>query len=220
MALIQNDLQFVSVDYIKNNSPLPRFLDENYLTYAITEAQNIELQNVIGTPLYQSIYDKDIAYLSSGTSMAAEYDTLITTYCKPFIMNYAVYRALDNIYAKVMNTSITIKKDANMGDIVTKNMVDSERSRYLKLAMFSRDMLTRYLITQNQHGYFPEWTSYIADPDTVLPDRGSGYGKQGIYLKRRGKGSNRYGFYPGDSTTLNGSSSSAERGTFTGDYFR
>lgn len=185
MAVINNNVFIVSVEYIKQNSTLPEYLDDKYLAPAILEAQDIDMQDCIGSPLYQSVYDYELLYLSSGTTIPTAYDTLITKYLKPLIKNYAIYRALDNIRAKAMNTSIVIKNDSATSLPVSQEEVNAQKSKYLALASFNRDMVTRYLITQTTTGtnVFPEYTNYTSNSDTIHPDHNAGYGRKGIYLK-------------------------------------
>ena len=188
---------------------MPQYLDDTYLTYAIMQAQDIELQNVLGTPLYTDVYHYEKAYLSSGTTMPAEYTDLINKYIKPFLVNYTIYRALDSIWAKTLNTSVIVKTDAANSRPVTRDELTIDKKRFLSLASWNRDMLRRYITTQNNNfGYFSSISSFTADPDTILPDRGPGYGRAGIYFKRKNNGRNYYG--AGDSVNFGTSSSSSE----------
>ena len=199
--VINLDVQFVSENYIKQNSVMPSYLDAKFITPGIQAAQDIELQDILGSPLYQELYNYEKAYLQSGTTMPAQYTELITKYVKPLLVNYVVYRSLDYVFAKSMNTSIVIKTDASNSRPVSRDEVNNDKKRFLSLAMWQRDAIIRYLTTQNSlYGFFPLLTQFTSYIDTIQPDRGSGYGKTGLFLKRRNGKRNYWG--PDDSRNL------------------
>lgn len=211
MAVMNFDVQFVSTQYIKENSITPEYLDDKYLTFAIQDAQNIELQNVLGSPLYEEVVNYERDYLASGVTMPTEYSTLINSYIKPFLVNIIIYRALDSIWAKSMNTSVVIKTDATNSRPVTRDELNEDKRRYIQIYEWYRDMLARYLTTQhNNYGYFPKISEFTSDTDTILPDRGPGYGRTGLYFNRR---NNRNYWGPGDSIQYGDGPTSDERGS-------
>lgn len=194
------DILFISTDYIKNNSeiPVPVTLDDAYLTNSILMAQNENVQRVIGTPLYTTVVDQDLAYISGSIPMGPDYDNLLTTFLKPLTMYYALYRAINTMEYKVMNTSIVVKNDSANSRTISEPEINELKRITMKNVEWWTDQTIRFITTQNsKYSKFPEWTSFSADTDTILPMRGRGYAQTGLYLGKRSKSKWYYG--PGNS---------------------
>jgi hypothetical protein len=175
----------------------------------------MDLQNALGSPLYTEVYNYELAYVQSGSPMPAQYTQLISQYIMPFIMNATIYRALDSVYARILNTSIVIKKDSINDAPVTRAELEVDKRRFLGLLDWNRDMLIRFITTQNMlYNFFPLISEFSANPDTILPDRSRAYGRTGIYLRKKKPG---WYYGPGDTNNIGTSgSSSEERGSGSG----
>jgi hypothetical protein len=194
MAYIST-IAFVSTQYVKTNSvvPIPTTLDDVYITNSILQAQNESVQKVIGSPLYATVCSGSLALTQTNTVMNPDYANLLTTFLKPLTMYYALYMAMDMLESKVMNTSIVVKKDATNSNAITSEQLANIKRICIRTVEYWSDQTIRFITTQNMnHQKFPEWSSFTADPDTIIPMRGPGYGKTGLYFGKK-KGAKYYG---------------------------
>jgi len=191
MANVNTNILFIDVDYIRNNSqfPIPEVVDNSYLQNSIIQSQVEDIQKVTGSPLFNSLYNYEYLYLTTGQTIPTDYDNLITQYIKPLLMYFSLYRALRNLEYKIMNTSIVIKKDANNSNQITDSNFNDFKREIMKNIEFWLDMTIRFIQTQNsKYDKFPEYTNFSADIDTIMPMRGRGYGKQGLYFGKKKNG--------------------------------
>jgi len=84
-------------------------LDSALIKNGVREAQDIELQRILGTKLY----DQVLSYVDSGTVPAA-YQTLIDDYIQDFLLYAAYYEVLEAIYIRPRNNGLLTPKEVRI----------------------------------------------------------------------------------------------------------
>jgi hypothetical protein len=102
------DVSLLSVDQLKLYSEIEHNVEDNVLTPNITRAQEIEIQQILGTPLYQDILNK-----VSGDTLNPIETTLVRDYIFPCLIEYSVFYAMPSIWAKLENSSVINKTPEN-----------------------------------------------------------------------------------------------------------
>jgi hypothetical protein len=126
-----------------------------------------------------------LAYVQTGATIDPDYATLKNTYLKPLTMWYALYKAIEPLEFKIMNTSIVAKKDAANSNQITDAQLANIKRIVIMEAEKATDLTVRYIVTQNGNfGKFPEYSSFQSYPDTILPWRTPGWGQHGIYFEK------------------------------------
>jgi hypothetical protein len=151
--------QLISVEYLKNNSDLAHNIEDRILVPNILKAQRIDLQEILGSGLYNTI----IAY-SALTAMSAAEQTLITDFVAPFLVEATIYNAIPSIYAKLENSSV-VTKTTEAGTPVGLSEIQWRRD----LLKNAADFLGQRIVTHicNNIASFP--TYYSTSQTDVLP---------------------------------------------------
>jgi len=99
-----NNTYIISPDFVKAYAPfLNSNIDNDLLDLAIVEAQDIELQGILGTNLYESI----LAKINADTlSSNAVYSNLVDKYCVKVLLYYAIKRTIAFLIYKFNNKNI------------------------------------------------------------------------------------------------------------------
>lgn len=134
----------ISEDYIKTNSGLNDNVWGSYLTPAIREAQDIKLQQVLGSTLYNSI----LLMVENGAIRNADYlpyKALLDDFIQPYLMYQAISDIVPIIGVKLTNLGVVVSNDEHV-----TNLTQSERelvqNYYEQRAEFYGKRLQEFLI--------------------------------------------------------------------------
>lgn len=147
-------IYLVSVNMVKDNTPINSNVDDNLITTAIFDAQQINVQQICGTKLYKKILalvDSDEIQLPENS----RYKTLLDEYIQPVVISWAYVYSIPVIHTKVMNVGVVNQNSDNSisADIKeTQFLLDDARNK----AQFYSDMMTRFLIANTKELY-PEY---------------------------------------------------------------
>ncbi len=118
-------------------------------------SQNIEIQESLGTNLYQYIIDAvDDGTISSPSN--ANYKNLLDKYIQPALVGYALYRAVDNFMAKLMSVG-TVQNRSEQGNPIDFKLFLHIKTQAKQDAQFQDNLLRRHLIFKS--GLYPEYNN-------------------------------------------------------------
>lgn len=120
-------------------------LDSALIKNGVREAQDIELQRILGTKLY----DQVLSYVDSGTVPAA-YQTLIDDYIQDFLLYAAYYEVLEAIYIRPRNNGLLTPQGGENSSSVDRSMYDVKRQSVKNKKEFYAEILVNYLIENQQ----------------------------------------------------------------------
>lgn len=149
---------------VKLRSHISGSVDVDKFLIDIKVAQDLELQNTIGTDLYNRL-QSDV----SGGTLSGDYEILVNDYIKDMLINYAANYYLPFAAYTISDGGI-YKHRAESSDSVSKEEVDSMAARCLDRAQFYQRRLNDYLC--NYSYLYPEYTSN--SNGDMYPDNGSG----------------------------------------------
>jgi len=146
-----NKVYFMSVDYLRDETVINGNVDAEVLEPFILVAQNVHIETITGTNLYNKI----IADLEA-VSITGVYKTLLDDYIHPALLQWSLYEALPFINYKLTNKSISTKDSDNSASI------DLSELSYLRdsvrdVAEYYSQRAIAYL--QDNEDSFPEYTS-------------------------------------------------------------
>ena len=177
---------FISEQKLKDNTAINENVDSSELRFCIQQAQQIFLQESLGTNLYQKLQELvDNGDINNVTYV--KYKELLNQFVQPTLISYSYYLALDNFWVKFMNVGLVQNRNEQ------GSAVDLKTLQYLKQnaknqAEFNDNLLRRHLIFRS--GWYPEYNSGNLNngqlpPDTQNPFKssittpGGGYGWNG-----------------------------------------
>lgn len=145
------DVFIISETKLRQFTDMNNNVDTELLRNAVREAQDIEVQRLIGTILYQKILS-DI----DASTLAGAYKTLVDDYIQNALLYYAYYYALESVFVRTRNNGLLIPtggENSIQADLQVYNM---KRQSVKNKAQWYAEKLTEYVI-QNQNE-FPEIT--------------------------------------------------------------
>lgn len=144
----------VSEQRLKDQTPITENVQSSECRYGIQTAQNIFLQETLGTNLFEHI----LGLVSGGTIDSPsniKYKELLNNFIQPMVIAYAYYLILDNLFVKAVNIGLQQFQSEQSSSIGIKELT------YLKdnaknTAQFQDNLLRRHLVFNNQD--YPQYT--------------------------------------------------------------
>ena len=124
-------------------------LDTAFIKNAVREAQDIWLQRIIGTALYEKI----LSDIDAG-SLTGEYQTLVDNYIQDFLLYAAYWESLEAIYIRPRNNGLLNATGGENSQSVGRDLYNVKRQSVQNKMQYYNERLTNYII-ENQ-GTYPE----------------------------------------------------------------
>jgi hypothetical protein len=159
-------LMITRADLVKFTSVNGNLDDDKFLQY-IKIAQDIHIQNYLGTDLFDKI-KSDI----QGGTLTGDYLTLVTSYVKPMLIHWAMVEYLPFAAYTIANKGV-FKHTSENATNVEKDEVDFLIEKERNLAQYYTDRFIDYM-SINASSKFPEY--YTNDSQDVSPDRQADFG--------------------------------------------
>jgi hypothetical protein len=181
----------ISEQKLKDNTSINENVDASELRFSIQMAQNIFLQESLGTNLYEKI----LSLVQNGDIDLAgniNYKELLNNFIQPMLIQYSYYLALDNFFVKFVNVGLQSFRSEQSNPIGIKEFT------YLKnnardQAQFLDNLLRRHLVFEVSK--YPEYTE-IKNNGELPPNFGGAF-KSSITLPY-GYGSKRGSYSAGN----------------------
>lgn len=137
------NILLISEDFIKTNSGLNDNVWGSYLAPAIREAQDIKLQQILGTNLYKSLLDKIADGSIKNTDFKA-YKTLLDDYVQIYLMYQTISDLVPIIGVKLTNLGVMVSNDEHLTNL-SQSERDLVQTYYGQRAEFYGKRLQEYL---------------------------------------------------------------------------
>jgi len=116
-------------------------LDTAFIKNAIREAQDIHLQRIIGTVLYEKLLS-DI----DASSLTGEYKTLVDSYIQDFLLYAAYYEALEAIYIRPRNNGLLNATGGENSESVDRSLFNVKRQSVENKMQYYAERLVNYIV--------------------------------------------------------------------------
>ena len=157
----------ISEAKVRAFSDINESVDDALMVNGIREAQDIAIQPIIGTKLYNTLITK-----IDNNSVSGSYTTLIDDYVQPALVYASLYNITEAVMVRTRNNGLLTPTGGENSVNVDRSMYDAKRQSIFNKQQFYADQLSRYL-TENL-ALFPE-----LGQNTLLyqfvPDYGSQY---------------------------------------------
>ncbi len=124
-------------------------LDSALIKNALREAQDIHLQRIIGTKLYEKLLS-DI----TANTLTGAYQTLVDDYLQDFLLYAAYYESLEAIYLRPRNNGLLTPTGG-------ENSIEVDRSMY---------NVKRQSVENKQEFYAEKLSQYISENEAAFPE--------------------------------------------------
>lgn len=124
----------------------------NYILPSIKIAQDLDLEDVIGTVLKEELQKQVFS-----NNYKNKYKMLLDDYIQPFLTYSAIVRLIPTVSYKITNAGVVKTDDEKMTSL-SPNDVDKVKAEYQKIADSYRSKLGRYLMAN--YNDYPELKEY------------------------------------------------------------
>jgi len=174
----------ISENKLKAFTNVNKNVDIDTIRAEIGIAQDIHLQNLLGTLFYDHLLNQVSA---TGNTFNAQELTLVNDYIADYLIQTAYYEMIPHLHVRTMNRGLVV------GDMESARGVDMETMKYLRTiqkqrADFYMMRLQDYLITGRGQNKFPQYNSQ-STIDGMIANRSDKYNSP-IYLNH----TSRYGY--------------------------
>ena len=156
---------FIGDKELVRNTIIDGSVDINKFKQYIKIAQQIHIQNYLGTKLYDKISNDIIA----GT-LTGDYLTLVNKYIKPMLIHFAMVDYLPFAAFQVSNGGI-FKHRPESSEVATKDEVDYLVTKHRDFAQFYTRRFIDYM--DFNQSLFPEY--YSSNNEDMYPDKDANF---------------------------------------------
>jgi len=149
-------LYIISPNYVRQNSEVGNDIEDKYIFRSILSSQDIDIQGILGTQLYEVVIDACYENSVSGTSLTTRLETLVEDYLVPTLLYSVLRDVLPYIYFKI-----------------TPKTVGTQDGQYTKPVEFD-------LLTLLKKDYDEKYQHYIKRMITFIDINSSDYPEYGI----------------------------------------
>lgn len=137
--MINDQVQFIDTDFLKEYSPLARNIDDDILVPSILKSQDINLQTILGSDFYERLKNGVI-----NNDLNTDEENLIRDYIQMMLVEWTVYYTLPYLNFKLTNKSIT-QDSSEFGQPSGLDEVKYLRQNVRDVAEFYTKRLAKYL---------------------------------------------------------------------------
>jgi len=185
------NILWISENYVKQQSSVMDSVENKFIRSHILEAQNIHIQNILGSQLYDGMitqfedYKNAVDAGTTGVTVAtyvdAKYLTLVDDYIQPCLLYYTLYESMYDLMMKYTNKGVVVQT-SDYSDTVDLDLFRNRRKDFQNKAEYYAERLTKYLLDNTTtYTLFLDGTS--SDSNSIIePETDTNY-FNGMYLK-------------------------------------
>jgi hypothetical protein len=156
----------ISQTKLKAFTTINQNTDEALLTSCVFIAQELGLQNLLGTKGYDYYTNLVKSVQLSGATMSSADQTMLNEYISPYLQHRAYFEAMPEIWARKSNKGIQVGSSEQSNAIDIKGMSylrDIELSRY---NFYAQRMMDRIQAFPNDYPWYYSYTNQDGMPNS------------------------------------------------------
>ena len=170
----------ISEAQIRNYTDIEDNIDSALIKNGIREAQDIKLQPIIGTLLYEKLQTLvDSGDITLGAN--SDYKTLLDDYIQNMLIYAAYWYILDSVYIRSRNNGLLIPDGGESSIAAYRSMYNVKRQSVQNKMEFYSNLLTDYIIEEQT--LFPELNASNKLYD-LQPDYDVKYGNPFVFNRK------------------------------------
>ena len=158
-----NKVLMLSADYYKRNSVVNLNVDEELLHPQIIKAQNMNIERVLGSDLFNIV----LAEITAQT-YTARITTLLEDYIQPALVEWITYTTLPYLNYKFTNKSVS-KKSSDNSEPSELNEINFLRQDIRDDAEYLSERMTKFL--EANLTVYPEYNNGNTECDDIKPSK-------------------------------------------------
>jgi hypothetical protein len=165
------DVLLISWTKVKQYTAINDSLDASLIKNSIRESQDIMLQRVIGTLLYNKLLNL-VETDTMDDSSNASYKALLLNYIQDMLLYASYYNILENTFIRTRNNGLLTPNGGENSTTVDRQVYEMKRTSTKNKFEYYSDRLSRYLVEKQNE--FPE-LNQSTELYQQLPDYASQY---------------------------------------------
>jgi hypothetical protein len=150
-----NKVLLISENTLKTYTAINESVQSDELRFCILQAQQIFLQESLGTNLYNKMLNLvDNGTISDPSNLV--YKNLLDTYIQPTLITYSYYLGMTNFYVKWVSVGM-VQNNSEQGSKIDHRTFQYLKSDAKQQAEFNDSLLRRHLIFKS--GLYPEYNN-------------------------------------------------------------
>jgi hypothetical protein len=158
---------FISEQKLKDNTPITDNVDSSELRFAIQQSQAIQLQESLGTNLYEYLLKIVDDNTINTDATLYRYKALLDNFIQPTLIAWSYYLALDNFWVKFINIGL-VQNRSEQGSPVDLKTLQYLKNNAKNQAEFQDNLLRRHLLFRS--GWYPEYFSGNLNDGQLPPE--------------------------------------------------
>ncbi len=146
------DTLIISEAKVRQFTDINDSVDSSLIKNNVRTSQDIHLQRIIGTKLYQKILS-DI----DASTLTGDYLTLVDDYIQDFLLYATYYETLESIYLRPKNNGLLTPTGGENSINVDRGVYEMKRQSVLNKMEYYADRLSNYI--SDEQSLFPELNS-------------------------------------------------------------
>jgi len=147
------DTLLISWTKVKQYTDINDSLDPDLIKNNIRTAQDISLQRVTGTLLYEKLLNL-VQTDTMGDAENSNYKTLLDSYIQDMLLYASYYEVLESVYIRPRNNGLLQPAGGENSEAIDRNKYEMTRTSVLNKFMYYSDRLSKYLVETQAD--FPE----------------------------------------------------------------
>lgn len=144
----------IGCNYVKENSEVQDNVEEKLIKRSILTGQDIDIQSLLGTELYEIVLSELYNFKHTGTTISTRIKTLVDDYIVPVLLYSVLRDVIPFILMRITPSSVS----------QNDNNTNSNQTEYKIVSLFRKEYETKY-----QH-YANRLTFYLNENDTTFPE--------------------------------------------------
>ncbi len=146
------DTLIISEAKVRQFTDINDSVDSSLIKNNVRTSQDIHLQRIIGTKLYQKILS-DI----DASTLTGDYLTLVDDYIQDFLLYATYYETLESIYLRPKNNGLLTPTGGENSINVDRSVYEMKRQSVMNKMEYYADRLSNYI--SDEQSLFPELNS-------------------------------------------------------------
>lgn len=154
---------FISTSKVKQDSLVSDNVDTKYIRSVIVYVQDMEVETVLGSTLYDEIETAILAQTLSGANQ-----TLVNDHIQPMLLKYLEAEIIESAHYKITNKGTQIQ-DSEQSSPAQRSEVHRYAEKFRNMAENYKQRLINFLC-ENESDY-PSYQNTGSGIDVIQPDR-------------------------------------------------
>lgn len=163
--MLYTNIYLISEQYIKQQSSVMQNVEQQFIDQHILEAQNIDMFNLLGEPLYDTLMEEWKRYkdeLEGGTTTAPpevyiseRIYKLTMDYVRPMLLYFTLYYSMYDLYMKMTNKG-TVEQSSQNSNNADTMLIEKQRKDFRNKGEVYATRMLEFLVGNTD---YPEFQS-------------------------------------------------------------